>query len=163
MRGTLCVAVMALTIAVAPQWVYASEMPAKSGHEAEKASDSEQPQTVMWEKLAELDVKSSGKLPPNLIAINGKRVRIPGFIVPLDDEFRDLKEFLLVPYPQACIHVPPPPPNQMILVKTSPDVKMKYMPFPYWIVGVLKIETKESAYGNVSYSLEATKLERYEQ
>ena len=47
---------------------------------------------------------------------NGKQVKLPGFVVPLEysDKGR-VKEFLLVPYFGACIHYPPPPPNQISL------------------------------------------------
>ena len=51
--------------------------------------------------------------------LDGKRVRIGGYVVPLDFEATNVKEFLLVPFVGACIHVPPPPPNQIIYVKSA--------------------------------------------
>lgn len=49
---------------------------------------------------------------------NGETVRIPGYIVPLEYDGSKIKQFLLVPYVGACIHVPPPPANQLIYVTT---------------------------------------------
>ena len=53
-------------------------------------------------------------------SLDGATVRLPGFIIPLDAR-RDgvLDEFLLVPYFGACIHVPPPPPNQLVYVRMA--------------------------------------------
>ena len=63
-----------------------------------------------WRLLGQLDYISN-KASTELQKIDGQRVKIPGFIVPLEDNNRQVTEFLLVPSPQACIHVPPPPPN----------------------------------------------------
>ncbi len=49
--------------------------------------------------------------------LNGSKVKIPGFVIPLEGDDKAVTEFLLVPYFGACIHVPPPPPNQIIYVK----------------------------------------------
>ena len=48
--------------------------------------------------------------------LNGKQVRIPGFVIPLEGDADQVTEFLLVPYYGSCIHTPPPPPNQIIHV-----------------------------------------------
>ena len=50
-------------------------------------------------------------------SLNGKVVKIPGYLIPLHYEAREIKEFMLVPYIGACIHVPPPP----CLLYTSPS------------------------------------------
>ena len=61
-----------------------------------------------------------GDQPPRVVAeLNGKRVRIGGYVVPLDFEATSIKEFLLVPFVGACIHVPPPPANQIVYVKSE--------------------------------------------
>ncbi len=74
-------------------------------------------------------------------ALNGKKVKIPGFITVLDagDEKGMIKEFLLVPFFGACIHVPPPPVNQTILVKPLPakSVGMERVFEPVWVSGTL--------------------------
>ena len=59
-------------------------------------------------------------LPPHVVPeLDGKRVSIGGYVVPLDFEATTVKEFLLVPFVGACIHVPPPPANQIIYVKAD--------------------------------------------
>lgn len=52
--------------------------------------------------------------------LDGAIISISGFVVSLERNSDDaLVDFLLVPYYGACIHVPPPPPNQMIYVKLN--------------------------------------------
>ena len=72
---------------------------------------------ITWPMLKEMNYET-GNMPDNIKKLNGQTIRIGGFIVPLEmDEYADeVKEFLLVPDPLACIHVPPPPPNQIIYV-----------------------------------------------
>jgi hypothetical protein len=73
--------------------------------------------------------------------LNGKKVKIPGFITVLDagDDKGMIKEFLLVPFFGACIHVPPPPVNQTILVKPLPgkSIGMERVFEPVWVSGTL--------------------------
>lgn len=71
-------------------------------------------------------------------AWDGRRIRIAGFVVPLERSQELVTEFLLVPYFGACIHVPPPPANQIIHVFPMTPVKdMKTMD-AVWVTGVLK-------------------------
>lgn len=113
---------------------------------------------VDWRLLGEFDY-ITGKIPSELSELNGKSVRIPGFMVPLEDDQRKVVEFLLVPSAQACIHVPPPPPNQMVFVKMKggADVAMG----PIWVYGKLNLMTKSSMYGDASFELEAEAIEPY--
>lgn len=55
--------------------------------------------------------------------LDGEYVKITGFIVPLEFDIEYVNEFLLAPYMGACIHVPPPPANQIILVKSEKESK----------------------------------------
>ncbi|MEO7353096.1 MAG: DUF3299 domain-containing protein, partial [Gemmatimonadales bacterium] len=74
------------------------------------------PQLIDWKILNTLDL-GTGKAPASLAALDGKVVKIAAFIVPLEDNMQEADEFLLVPYFGACVHTPPPPPNQMVYVK----------------------------------------------
>ncbi|MBW9335008.1 DUF3299 domain-containing protein [Herbaspirillum sp. RU 5E] len=94
-------------------------------------------------------------------AMEGKAVRLPGFVVSLDREGEALKEFLLVPYFGACIHVPPPPANQIIHVKSAKAVKNVRTMDAVWISGVLKVERSDSSMGASSYSMKAVSVEPY--
>ncbi|MCR9141965.1 MAG: DUF3299 domain-containing protein [bacterium] len=117
--------------------------------------------TVDWKKLRELNYQT-GKMSADIRRLNGKLVKVPGFMVPLEDEQEAVTEFLLVPYPQACIHVPAPPPNQIVHVKMKRGKKAKvYYYEPIWIYGTLKIEKASSIYAESSYTLDGSKAELY--
>lgn len=112
-----------------------------------------------WRLLGQLDYISN-KASTELQQIEGKRVKIPGFIVPLEDNNRLVTEFLLVPSPQACIHVPPPPPNQMVYVKMKQGTEVS-VGAPVWVYGDFKIATKRSQYGEVSFEMSGETVEPY--
>ncbi len=111
------------------------------------------------EKLAE----EWSKAPANP-AMDGKYVKIPGFVAPLDwSAFNELKEFLLVPYFGACIHSPPPPANQIIYVKVDRPLKEVQAMAPVWVYGRLIVETTDSDdMGVSSYSMDAERVLMYE-
>ncbi|AYR25379.1 DUF3299 domain-containing protein [Herbaspirillum rubrisubalbicans] len=94
-------------------------------------------------------------------SMEGKPVRLPGFVVSLDREGEALKEFLLVPYFGACIHVPPPPANQIIHVRSAKAVKNVRTMDAVWISGVLKVERSDSSMGASSYSMKAVSVQPY--
>lgn len=100
----------------------------------------------------------------------GKPVRIPGYLLPLEYDGDKVTEFFLVPYVGACIHTPPPPPNQIVHVKTSEGYAVEGLYTPVWVNGLLKNERSESSLSYVdgssnipsSYTLEASSVEAYE-
>ncbi|EJN07022.1 DUF3299 domain-containing protein [Herbaspirillum sp. YR522] len=94
-------------------------------------------------------------------SIEGSAIRIPGFIVSLDREGEALKQFLLVPYFGACIHVPPPPANQIIHVRSAKAVKNLRTMDAVWISGVLRIEHADTAMGAAGYSMTAVDVQPY--
>jgi hypothetical protein len=119
-----------------------------------KSNDEESadPKTIDWRILRDLNLKT-GKRSAELEALNNKMVAIPGFMVPFEDSMGEASEFLLVPSPQACIHVPPPPPNQMIFVKMiGKPAKMQWVPI--WAIGKFHIQSNDSPYGQVSFYIE---------
>jgi hypothetical protein len=119
------------------------------------------PVSIDWKTLGALDYVN-GKVPPALQALNGKEVKIPGFIVPLEDYEEEGAEFLLVPYFGACVHTPPPPPNQMVYVRMQGGKKLKFGWWdPVWMEGTLKIEHYDSPYGAVGFQLVGTKTSPY--
>lgn len=116
---------------------------------------------IDWRVLAGLDY-ANGKATDTLKKLDGKLVRIPGFVVPLDDFQEDGAEFLLVPYYGACVHTPPPPPNQIVMVEMAGRKSIKLNLFDaVWMSGRLKIASIESPYGTVGYQLEGLKVEPY--
>ncbi|AOY89849.1 hypothetical protein BKP64_17675 [Marinobacter salinus] len=103
----------------------------------------------------------TGRVVPEMGDVEG---RIPGFVVPLKTT-QDMRilEFFLVPYYGACIHVPPPPPNQIIHVKFKEGFTLEALYDPVWIEGKLVIERTENDLGASSYSMVATGVEPYEE
>jgi len=94
--------------------------------------------------------------------LHGLMLRIPGFIVPLDlDTAGRVLAFFLVPYYGACIHVPPPPPNQIVYVRASKPFLVKDGTDAYWITGQMRIERKHTDVASASYSMAASKIEPY--
>ena len=104
--------------------------------------------------------------------LNGKTVRIPGYMLPLEMSGTKVSEFLLVPYIGACIHVPPPPPNQIVLVKTpaKKSYNTNQLYDPVWVTGVISVQSTVkdlflvdgSAGVDIGYAMQADRIEPYE-
>ncbi len=75
--------------------------------------------------------------------LDGKIVKIPGYIVPLDYSGTGVTEFMLVPYVGACIHVPPPPPNQLVYVTTDKPWDTMTLWEPVWVTGEIIVKFKQ--------------------
>lgn len=116
---------------------------------------------IDWEMLYQYNYKT-GKGPKSLLSLHGKLVKIPGFIVPLSDDYTELTEFLVVPDAQACVHVPPPPPNLILAAKLRKSVPINEVSNPSWIIGIFKIEKSESKHGGSAYKIDAIKLEEFD-
>ena len=120
---------------------------------------------VTWSELRKLNYKT-GKMPSSLKQLIGKSVKIPGFAVPLDgdDGFDYIKEFLLVPTYGMCIHVPPPPPNQVIHVIMDKQEHFEKFLYAVWITGILEIGEYyiegSSDFGQQTYDTETSYLIR---
>jgi len=95
--------------------------------------------------------------------LNGQNIRIAGYVVPLEfDSNQEVTEFFLVPYYGACIHVPPPPPNQIILVHSEQGMKIEDMHTPYWLSGVLEASLQENELAASAYSLNLNSYKLYD-
>lgn len=121
-------------------------------------------------QLAEALVAESGPAAPQqspaepvVDALDGIRARLPGYIVPLEiSEEGRVTEFLLVPYYGACIHVPPPPSNQIVHATSELGVKMDALYQPFWIEGPLRVEHASSELAEAGYRMDAQKIRIYE-
>ena len=94
--------------------------------------------------------------------LEGKAIRIPGYIVPLEEGKNGMTEFLLVPYFGACIHVTPPPPNQIILARLAKPMPVTEIYDAYWIEGTLAIEKVDNDIAQAAYTLKAEKVTLWE-
>jgi hypothetical protein len=87
-----------------------------------------------------------GKLDRSVVTdLDAQEVRLPGYALPLEFTGTEVREFLLVPYVGACIHVPPPPPNQMVLVQLAEPYAIEDVFAPVWIEGRLRLEENEKS------------------
>ena len=101
----------------------------------------------------------STKIVPEM---DGKAIKLPGFVVPL--EFNDellITQFLYVPFFGACIHLPPPPPNQIIFVDYPEGIKQDSLDNAYWVYGIVKTSLSTFEVATSAYSLELHHIEPY--
>ncbi|WP_025129373.1 DUF3299 domain-containing protein [Pseudomonas sp. PH1b] len=100
---------------------------------------------------------------PVVKSLDGQSVRLPGYIVPLEvNEEGRTTDFLLVPYFGACIHVPPPPSNQIVHVTSEVGVKLDELYQPYWIEGDMQVKPSSSELADAGYQMAAQKIYIYE-
>jgi uncharacterized protein len=97
---------------------------------------------------------------PTNPAMNGAEVKLPGFIVPLEENKGEVTEFLLVPYFGACIHTPPPPANQIVHVRPRQGAKFRAMD-TVWITGKLQTLRNDSMMGVSGYHMTAESVTKY--
>jgi hypothetical protein len=95
--------------------------------------------------------------------LDGKVIKMAGFVTPLGFDGTRISEFLLVPFVGACIHVPPPPANQIVYVSNvkgySPSGDLLY---PVWVIGRLKAMPLDTDLANVGYQIEGAEVEPYD-
>lgn len=100
---------------------------------------------------------------PVVQALDGTLVKLPGYIVPLENsEEGRVIEFLLVPYFGACIHVPPPASNQIVHVRSESGVQLEALYQPYWVEGPLKVQHSSTDLAEAGYRMQAGRIYQYE-
>ena len=100
---------------------------------------------------------------PVVPGLDGKLVKLAGFVVPLEMDAETIGEFLLVPYYGACIHVPPPPSNQTVYIRTAEGAEYRGGLFDtVWVSGTLRVESVSSGLAEAGYRIQAIKVEAYE-
>lgn len=97
-------------------------------------------------------------------ALNNTPVSLHGFIVPVEANVeREITAFFVVPYFGACIHYPPPPPNQIVYVDldasglSSIDIQQAYT-----FSGVIKTGLYEDPQGTSAYILDVVHIQKYD-
>lgn len=123
-------------------------------------------------KSAAIEIDHSGdafeqQMSPLLNAVkkelDGQKVRLPGFMVPLGGDENKVTEFLLVPYFGACMHTPPPPTNQIVYVEYSKGVHPDRLYDPVWIEGRIRVGEVESDLAVSGYSMKANDVSLYKE
>ena len=94
--------------------------------------------------------------------VDNAPIKIPAFIVPLEfDDEQNVTQFFMVPFFGACLHLPPPPPNQTIFVNYPQGLKLESLYDAYWISGVIKTSLVENDTATAAYSMEMHAFELY--
>jgi hypothetical protein len=95
--------------------------------------------------------------------VTGHKIKLPGYVVPIesDDQGR-MTEFFFVPFFGACIHVPPPPPNQLVYAKLAQPIKTPQIWDPYWLRGELRVETVKNQIAGSAYTMVDAELVPYD-
>ena len=107
-----------------------------------------------------LDLRSTWDNAPTVSAMDGRLVRLAGYVVPLESSMDELKEFLLVPYFGACLHTPPPPANQIVhVIAQQPAQGIRTMDVVS-VTGTITTTRQDSVMGVSGYSLSAVTVER---
>lgn len=109
-----------------------------------------------------LELRGDKPKPPKMAdALDGKRIRLSGYIVPLKFDGSAVEEFLLVPYVGACVHVPPPPKNQIVLVKSDRPIKGRGLFQAVTVTGIMTVGDETTELAETGYRLAATKVIDY--
>ena len=137
-------------------WDPLAELDALAGDDLQSLSDNSVQAIELYNAYQEA-VRSA----PVVHELDGQKVRLPGFVVPLDFEGTEISEFLLVPYFGACIHTPPPPSNQIVYVTTVAGYPLQELFEPVWVTGELRAEAHLNEVGDAGYTLQATIIEPY--
>ena len=91
-------------------------------------------------EIKEKRMKKASAVVPEL---DGQQVKLPGYLLPLEFEEKTVTEFLLVPWVGACIHTPPPPPNQIVFVAMDKGYANTEQFAPVWVWGEMRVKNTQ--------------------
>lgn len=94
--------------------------------------------------------------------LNGAYIRMPGYIIPFDISADGVREFMLVPYVGACVHTPPPPANQLVMVRSVTPWPGDRLWDAVWVTGTIHTQLQSTDLGQTGYAIIADKMEIYE-
>ena len=129
------------------------------GSDVTEMSDPRDPKT---QGAHQGNIRPAQQTAPVIKKYDGKRIRLAGYVVPLDFKASKITEFLLVPYVGACIHVPPPPTNQVVFVTTKTPVAVSGLFDPVYVSGTMSLGKSQTALAEAGYRIDATKIVPYE-
>ncbi|MEL6680545.1 MAG: DUF3299 domain-containing protein [Pseudomonadota bacterium] len=110
----------------------------------------------IWEPVFD---ENAFKLNP---ALDNAYIRMPGFIIPLELSLEGVRSFVLVPYLGACIHVPPPPPNQLVFAEAAAPLPAQDLWDAVWVTGTMRTELQMTEIAETGYALAVESMELYE-
>jgi hypothetical protein len=128
-------------------------------YDADSLTDDDPRAQELMDRLKDLWAEA-----PVVESLDDHSVRLPGFVVPLEMDAETISEFLLVPYFGACIHVPPPPANQTVLVTTASDQPYEGGLFDtVWVEGRMRVAPFSNELGDAGYHIENAQVSLYEE
>jgi hypothetical protein len=143
--------------------------PAVSGVQQTAAAATKQPglspPTLSWQMMRGWNFRT-GEMTPEVQGVINGVTRVPGYMVPLEDNLEEVTEFLLVPYPGACIHVPPPPPNQIVhvVMEGSKKAQVRLWMEAVWVEGTLRLGEATTRDGALSFfQMTGTLIQSYKE
>ncbi|MEM6939554.1 MAG: DUF3299 domain-containing protein [Pseudomonadota bacterium] len=89
-------------------------------------------------------------------------IKLPGFMLPLELAAEGITSFIMVPYAGACIHVPPPPANQLVFVETAVPWPTQSYWDPVWVTGIISHQFQSTTLADIGYAMSAERIEAYE-
>ena len=95
-------------------------------------------------------------------ALNGAYIKMPGYVIPVDVSAEGVTSFVLVPYVGACIHTPPPPANQLVMVTAEKPWPSDRLWDPVWVTGTMRTQLQSTGLGQTGYSISAVEMTAYE-
>ena len=95
-------------------------------------------------------------------ALDGAYIKMPGFIIPMELSTTGVTSFILVPYLGACIHTPPPPPNQLVFVTAEKPWPSDDLWEAVWVTGQMQHQLQSTDVADTGYALTADAMETYE-
>ena len=95
------------------------------------------------------------------VEYSGQEIKLAGYVTPISFEGDKVVEFLFVPYHGACIHVPPPPANQIVYVEGAEGLNSAELFNPVWLIGKLSVTSVSTIVADVGYSMRSARVEPY--
>jgi hypothetical protein len=89
---------------------------------------------------------------------NGETVRLPGYIVPIDYSGTGVTAFILVPFVGACVHVPPPPANQLVFVTTEEPYESTGLFEAVNVIGMFGTASTSTQLADIAYAISAERI-----
>lgn len=161
---------MAAVASTAPLWAIAPSLAADQAIDLRWSDLVPEEQGMAMEALRELGIVQHGQLTTPFDqetggkvtdAFNDRLVRIPGYLVPLDFDGTGVTAAILVPYVGACIHVPPPPPNQLIFVTAQSPYESQGLFEPVYVTGMFGTSATATQLAEIGYAISSGRIEPY--
>lgn len=92
---------------------------------------------------------------------NGMTVRIPGYMLPIEYDGTGVTAFILVPFVGACVHVPPPPANQLVFVTTNKPYQTSGLFEAVNVIGMFGTAATSTQEIDIGYALSADEIKPF--